>query len=86
MEKRKRGRPRKHALPPAPPRPVFMLIADRRFNPVRALGSGGMHRNIPGDWTANEILTRYGIAEHLHVAVVDPDGGQRIIQHGKTTP
>lgn len=84
--KRKRGRPRTTPLPPDPPRPVVVLVCDRRFNPIRALGTGGIHPNTPGDWTAAMILERYGIASHLHVAVVNPEGDQRIIQQGKTTP
>lgn len=84
--KRKRGRPRKYPLPPVPPRPVLVLIADRRHNPRREPGSGGSHANVPGDWTARMILERYGIAEHLHVVVADPDGHQRVIQHGRTCP
>lgn len=85
-EPKKRGRPRKNPEPPPPAEPILVMVCDRRFNPRREVGSGGMHPNTPGDWTRAEILGRYGIAEHLHVVIRDQGGNERVIQQGATAP
>lgn len=41
--------------------------------------------NTPDDWTAADILKRYGIAEHLHV-VATGYGRERVIQRGRGAP
>lgn len=62
--------------------PVTVIVQDCRFGPDKA---PHYHENVPANWTRAEIMSRYGIAEHLHVAVRDVDG-THVINQGRETP
>lgn len=55
--------------------PFTVLVSDRRGRVVR-------HDNVPADWTRADVLERFGIAEHLHVTVMEKDGSTYTIQSG----
>lgn len=51
-------------------------IYDDRFDKVTMIG---IHKNIPSEWTTDEILKRYGIGKQFRV-YEDLDGRSRTIQ------
>ena len=51
-------------------------IYDERFAGVHLVGT---HRNVPTEWTTDEILKRYGIGKQFRV-YEDLDGRSRTIQ------
>ena len=61
----KRGRPRTKPIPePSPSLTIRVYYKVPGSEEVRLIA---VHNNIPGDWTHEMVLTRFGIGGHLKV-------------------
>jgi hypothetical protein len=54
-------------------------VYDERFGGIVFVGE---HKNVPEEWTVDNILKRFGIDRHLRVYQISDDGKTRVIQPG----
>ena len=74
---KKRGRPRTKEVPePSPSRTVAVYFKTPGGEEVSLAAT---HRNVPGDWPHEMILSRLGIGRHFKV-VVTANGKSSVLQ------
>ncbi len=75
----KPGRPAKPVEQPAPS--AIIEVWDERLYLADTPKRIATHENVPGDWTTNTIVERFGIGEHLTLYRSSRDEPRHII-HG----
>lgn len=80
IRKRLRGRPKKPVEPPSPS--ATIEVWDERPALSSRPKMVGIHRHVPGDWTTEQIIRRYGIGSHLTIYRSAHGEPRHVVRHG----